>query len=260
MIKKILVLTKTQKDDILSNRNAAMSRQTEKGNDMRLNVVYFVNVIDQHLAKIAGLSYSFKDASLKKIVESEDDNETATCGMQRSRLMSIAQNKGDEFATMFLAGENWQNDYRAWGTIEEYRNALAHGRALNPEGVKLANELTPGYDFDEKGYFTLSADMEAAFSKIKTTVVNNVEHLEGFRRITSAFCDMMVERNIIFQSAAKYVIRRYRRPIKGDAPKSLCRLLWKVNNIRNRYVHTGRITESERACCEKLAALLNTNF
>ena len=227
---------------------------------MRLNVVYFVNVIDQHLAKLAGLNYSFKDASLKKIVESEDDNEPATCGMKRSRLMSIAQDKGDEFATMFLSGENWQNDYRAWGTIEEYRNSLAHGCALNPEGVKLTNELNPGYDFDVDGNFTLSADMEAAFSKIESTVVNNVEHLEGFRRITSAFCDMMVERNIIFQSAAKYVIRRYRRPIKGDAPKSLCKMLWKVNNIRNRYVHTGRITESERAYCEKLAALLNTSF
>ena len=227
---------------------------------MRLNVVYFVNVIDQHLAKLAGLNYSFKDASLKKIVESDEDNEPATCGMKRSRLMSIAQDKGDEFATMFLSGENWQNDYRAWGTIEEYRNALAHGRALNPEGVKLTNELNPGYDFDVDGNFTLSADMEAAFSKIESTVVNNVEHLEGFRRITSAFCDMMVERNIIFQSAAKYVIRRYRRPIKGDASKSLCRMLWKVNNIRNRYVHTGRITDAERACCEKLAALLNTSF
>lgn len=237
-----------------------MSRQTEKETDMRLSVVYFVNVIDQHLSKIAGLSYSFKDASLKKIVESDDDNEPATCGMKRSRLLSLAEDKGDEFATMFLSGENWQNDYRAWGTIEEFRNSLAHGCALNPESVKLANELTPGYDFDENGYFTLSADMEAAFAKIKTTVVNNVEHLEGFRRITAAFCQMMNDRNIIFQSAAKYVIRRYQRPRKGDAPKSLCRMLWKVNNIRNRYVHTGRITDAERAYCEKLAALLNTNF
>ena len=153
--------------------------------------------------------------------------------MVRSRLLSLAEDKGDEFATMFLSGENWQNDYRAWGTIEEFRNSLAHGRALNPEGVRLANELTPGYDFDENGYFTLSADMEEAFSKIKSTVVNNVEHLEGFRRITSAFCDMMNDRDIIFQSAAKYVIRRYQHPRKGDAPN---------------------------AYCEKLAALLNTNF
>lgn len=227
---------------------------------MRLNVVYFVNVIDQHLAKIAGLNYSFKDASLKKIVESEDDNEPATCGMKRSRLMSIAQDKGDEFATMFLSGENWQNDYRAWGTIEEYRNMLAHGRELNPEGVALTNENIPGYDFDVDGNFTLSADMEAAFSKIKTTVVNNVEHLAGFNRISTAFCRMMVERDIIFQSSAKYVIRRYQRPRKGDASKSLCRMLWKVNNIRNRYVHTGRITDAERAYCEKLATLLNTSF
>lgn len=227
---------------------------------MRLNVVYFVNVIDQHLAKIAGLNYSFKDASLKKIVENDDDNEPATCGMQRSRLLSIAKDKGDEFATMFLSGENWQSDYRAWGTIEEYRNMLAHGRELNPEGVALTNENNPGYDFDVDGNFTLSADMEAAFSKIKTTVVNNVEHLAGFNRISTAFCHMMVERDIIFQSSAKYVIRRYRRPIKGDAPKSMCKMLWKVNNIRNRYVHTGRITDAERACCEKLAALLNTSF
>lgn len=227
---------------------------------MRLNVVYFVNVIDQHLSKIAGLSYSFKDASLKKIVESDENKEPATCGMVRSRLLSLAQDKGDEFATMFLSGENWRNDYRAWGTIEEYRNSLAHGHALNPEGVKLTNELNPGYDFDEEGNFTLSADMEEAFSKIKTTVVNNVEHLAGFNRISTAFCRMMVERDIIFQSSAKYIIRRYRRPRKGDASKSLCRMLWKVNNIRNRYVHTGRITESERAYCEKLAALLNTSF
>lgn len=234
--------------------------KNRKEKDMRLNVVYFVNVIDQHLAKIAGLNYSFKDASLKKIVESDEDNEPATCGMQRSRLMSIAQDKGDEFATMFLSGENWQNDYRAWGTIEEYRNMLAHGRELNPEGVALTNENNPGYDFDVDGNFTLSADMEAAFSKIKTTVVNNIEHLAGFNRISTAFCHMMVERNIIFQSAAKYVIRRYQRPRKGDASKSLCRMLWKVNNIRNRYVHTGRITDAERACCEKLAALLNTSF
>lgn len=227
---------------------------------MRLNVVYFVNVIDQHLSKIAGLSYSFKDASLKKIVESDEDNEPATCGMKRSRLMTIAQDKGDEFATMFLSGENWRNDYRAWGTIEDFRNRLAHGCTISQEEIDMCNENIPGYDFDVDGNFTLSADMEAAFSKIKTTVVNNVEHLAGFNRISTAFCRMMVERDIIFQSSAKYVIRRYRRPRKGDASKSLCRMLWKVNNIRNRYVHTGRITDAERAYCEKLAALLNTSF
>ena len=227
---------------------------------MRLNAVYFVNVIDSHLAKLAGLKFSFKDASLNKIVANYENKEATTCGMQRDRLLSIAKAKGDEFAAMFLTGSNWQNDYRAFGRIQDFRNRLAHGGTISQEEVDMANESVPGYDFDADGYFTLSDDMEAAFVKIKTTIVNDVELLAGFRRIELAFGELVAAKGIVFQSSAKYVIRRFISPRKDDVAKSLCRSLWKMNNIRNRYVHTGRITESERAFCERLAETLNTTF
>lgn len=227
---------------------------------MKLNAVYFLNVIDAHLAKLAGIDFSFKDASLDKIVADVNGKEATTCGMKRDALMANASRKNDAFAKAFLNGENWQNDYRAFGFIQDARNTLAHGGKLTQESVDMMNELIPGYDFDVDGNFTLSADMEAAFALIKTTVKNDVDHLAGFRRLEVAACELASANGVIYQTTAKYVIRRFQNPRNNDLAKSLCRRLWKANNIRNRYAHTGRLTTAERAFCEKLASDLNTTF
>lgn len=227
---------------------------------MRINAVYFINVIDAHLAKVAGIDFSFKDASLAKIVakisENPNANKPRTCGMDRSRLLSIAIQKGDSFAKTFLHGENWKKDYMMFGALESFRNTLAHGGTLSQESVDSWNAHIEGFNLDADGYFDLTADMETAFAMIKTKVADSVEYLASFRRIELAFGELVRSNGEVFRGSAEHVISR---ALEGRVGRSL-RSLWKVNNIRNRYVHTGRITAKELDYCRRFAASLNTTF
>ena len=231
---------------------------------MRINAVYFVNVIDEHLAKIAGIDFSFKDASLKAIVDkinAGNSREPATAGAYRDNLLYYAQKNNDAFAKAFLMTGDWRNDSAAYGQAQEIRNALAHGNAITQESVDLFNAAFPGYDFDVDGNFTLSPEMAAAFSLIKPRrVANNVELLPTFYALECAFCERFKRPFAVFQSIAKFVIGSALRNDYSVATRRDCQEMWKINNIRNRYAHTGRITASERAYVAKIAAKYGVEF
>ena len=229
--------------------------------EKRINAVYFINVIDEHLAKVAGVDFSFKDASLKKIVSSYTEVEPRTMGAQRSRLLEIAREKGDAFAKAFCSGKNWQDDSRAFGHAQELRNSLAHGFEINEKLNPLFNEFTPGYDFDDNGYFTMSDEMAAAFALIKPRrVVNDVELLPLFKSLECAFDLAHRASNQVFISTAKYCIAAHLSNRFEHASRRQIQQMWKVNNIRNRYAHTGRITAAERAYVERVAKSYGVEF
>ena len=229
---------------------------------MRINAVYFCNVIDEHLARIAGVEYRFKDASIKSIISNYTDEEPATMGAQRSRLLDVAKNRRDEFALTFLTTGDWRNDTAAFGNAQELRNALAHGNAITQESVDRFNAAFPGYDFDVDGDFTLSPEMAAAFALIKPRrVVDDTALLPGFRALELAFCTRHTRDDHVFQSTAKYVIGCHLDGFTRDgATRRDCQRMWKINNIRNRYAHTGRITTAERAYCNAIATQYDVQF
>lgn len=228
----------------------------------RINAVYFINVIDEHLAKIAGVDFSFKDASLKKIVSTYSAAEPRTMGARRSRLLEIAKDKGDVFAKAFCNGTNWQDDTRAFHHAEELRNSLVHGAAYISETYNPSfNEYTPGYNFDDNGDFTMSEEMAAAFALIKPRrVVNDVELLPVFKALESAFDLAHKASDQVFISTAKYCIAAHLSNKFKHATRRQVQQMWKINNIRNRYTHTGRITATERAYVERVAKSYGVEF
>lgn len=231
---------------------------------MRINAVYFVNVIDEHLARIAGIDFSFKDASLKAIaakINAGNSREPATAGAYRDNLLYSAQKNNDAFAKAFLMTGDWRNDSAAYGQAQEMRNALAHGNAITQESVDRFNAVFPGYDFDVDGNFTLSAEMASAFALIKPRrVANDVVLLPTFYALECAFCERFKRPTAVFQSIAKFVIGAALRNDYSVASRRDCQVMWKINNIRNRYAHTGRITAAERAYVEKIAAKYGIEF
>lgn len=228
----------------------------------RINSVYFINVIDEHLAKIAGVDFSFKDASLKKIVSTYTAAEPRTMGARRSRLLSIAAKKGDAFAKAFCNGSNWQDDTRAFHHAQELRNSLVHGGSYISETYNTSfNEDTPGYKFDDNGDFTMSDEMAAAFALIKPRrVVNDVELLPVFKALECAFDLAHSANDQVFVSTAKYCIAAYISKKFKHATRRQIQQMWKINNIRNRYAHTGRITATERAYVERVAKSYGVEF
>lgn len=218
---------------------------------MKVNAVYFVNTIDAHLAKVCGESWSFESRSFEEACEQSfglefSDADRRSANAKRRDRWEDADYEEDEFAVATVDDKEFQ---RAVEKAVEYRDAVAHN--LYYEG-----DL-------ENGEIELSDHVAELFAMIDSDVEDSTEFCEGFNRIESAMRKQIDARWKMRSSFGGLLLKV---KLYDDQPEfegfdyDLVSRVWDVNEIRNRYVHTGRLTDDERAFCEAVAADLYTTF
>lgn len=221
---------------------------------MKVNVVYFVNVIDEHLAKVCEEDWTFENRDLDEVRRYGDfqsDVPQTANRLRDGRYFDAAEIYEDEFAKATREDRKFQ--YFLDDAVE-LRDSIAHN--LFYEG-----RLEHDGEFVE-----LPEEVAAAFKMIEpeTTIVDDASYFKGFDRIEMKMRKMITEcwgrmscsyggmmiRAALYQDEEEF----------ADFDQDLLTRVWNVNEIRNRYAHTGLLTDDEKRYCESVAHELYVSF
>lgn len=195
-----------------------------------MKALFAVNLIEANLNHYDGKSNTWKDANLNEIlakIEAGDNERPATFGQRMYRVA-------------FLKGEFWKTARTLihWDVVDA-RNCEAHN------GTNVDHWM--GDKFDE-----LVETLERT-AKVKTG--KNFESLEELVNLDrTLYRRLLHETNIPLPNSTlgQNVIFWARQKTFG---KSTLNWMWKLNNIRNKHIHTGRkITKADRAFLDTVPA------
>jgi hypothetical protein len=202
-----------------------------------MKALYAVNLIEANLNHYDGKSNAWKDANLNEIlakIEAGDNERPATFGQRMYRVA-------------FMSGDFWETAWTLihWDVVDA-RNHEAH------KGVNVDHWM--GEKFDG-----LVEKLEE-HAKVKTG--KNFESLEELVELDrTLYRRLLHETNIPLPNSTlgQNVIFWARQ---GTFKKSTLNWMWKLNNIRNKHIHTGRaLTKADREFLatvpERIDALLN---
>lgn len=187
-----------------------------------MKALYAVNLIEANLNHCDGKSNAWTDANLNEIlanIEAGDAERPATFGQRMHRVAC-------------MTGDFWETAWTLihWGVVDA-RNCEAH------KGSNVDHQM--GDKFDE-----LVATLERT-AKVKTG--KNFESLEELVNLDrTLYRRLLHETNIPLPNSTlgQNVIFWAQQ---GTFTKSALNWMWKLNNIRNKHIHTGRaLTKADR--------------
>ena len=218
----------------------------------KINAIYFINAIDEHLATVNGKSWDFPAKTYEEAFESSYDsfNDERTYSANHNRdayWYDAAEFENDAFAAATYDDEEFQ---RVVEKAVEYRDAIAHGLF---------------YEGDLKnGEIELSDRLYDLFKTIEPNVVENNEYFDSFNRIEDAMRKEINARWRMSRTSFGRMLlnaKLYEEEQEFDGfDYELAARVWKANEIRNRYVHTGRLSDDDRAFCANVAHDLCVKF
>ena len=187
-----------------------------------MKALYAVNLIEANLNHYDGKSNAWEDANLDEIlakIEAGDSERPATFGQRMQRVA-------------FMSGDFWKTAWTLihWDVVDA-RNCEAHN------GINVDSKMGDKFD-------GLVETLERT-AKVKTG--KNFEYLEElvnldrtlYRRLLNEtnipLPNSTLGQNVIFWARQK------------TFAKSTLNWMWKLNNIRNKHIHTGRaLTKADR--------------
>lgn len=244
---------------------------------MRINVLTLCNAIDARLRKAEGKKW--EDADFASIVAKvkRGDNRGRVCsfGATFESRLAAAVEKDDSFAVALRDSLNaWQKLQRAGKEARpfplffliEIRNDVAHRGVVDSARLRSASQNYPELELDECGFFELPAALSCVASIMKTDDDIAIEIVKAFIEIEAA---VRVKHGILgsatiaqsmIESAAAGAdeIGGYNnaKKLTGRAAASF----WKLNNIRNRYIHTGSLRKADADFVARFAAKYGVEF
>lgn len=234
------------------------------------NATTVINLIDAHLHRVLNIPANYGRASLEAAVNAVANGEyrdkvlDGTFGQTIHARLHFAKQKGDAFAAAILV-DNPREANNRWcvlTAILDARRSTAHGTERADDVIKRdvklygynveihGNEIIDAPDFFWNALDLIDArgirddvSLLDAFNKVDAAV--NAAHRFNRTTLRRAIVDVYYTAKLYGSKVAKNYFKRISR--------RQCRAYWRFLNIRDRYVHTGNITVTERAWLAKYA-------
>lgn len=241
------------------------------------NATTVINLIDAHLRRVLNIPANYGRASLDAAVNAAINGEwrdkvlDGTFGQTISARLNFAAQKGDAFAKAILVDNTIEanNRWRVLTAILDARRCNAHGteraNAVINVDAKIygynveihGNEIIDAPDFfwaaleliDARGIRD-DVSLLDAFNSVDAAV--NAAHSFNRTTLRRAIVDVYCTAKLYGATVAKNYFKRISR--------RQCRAYWRFLNIRDRYVHTGNITEKDRAWLAQYAKSYGVEF
>ena len=244
---------------------------------MKINVLNLCNAVDALLRKVEGKKWEDADFSsiVAKVKRGDNRGRVSSFGATFEARLAAAVEKGDSFAVALRDALNaWQNLQRAGKELRpfplfflvEARNDVAHRGVVDSARLRYAAEYYPELELDAAGFFELPAALDCVTPILETVDNNAAEIVKAFIAIEAA---VRVKHGVLGSaSIAQALVAGAAAGMDGiggaeGAKKLAGRAIasfWKLNNIRNRYIHTGKIRKADSAFVARFAAKYGVEF